>query len=269
MAAVWMWTTAIILNTISNQVSLINFCNKTDIKTLYFSIDNGGHLTNPNLPSFINYAHSNGLQVHALISDYNLALTKNHAKAVSLVQKVLKFKFDGINLDVEPYVISGVTMNDPTQSVHKQYLTLLYRLYTLTKGKVLFGPCVPTFFDTSTTKYCTSVYFMNKTKTLYEHVVDYSDYISIMDYTTDKVRAIKDVEFELQKSKSKSVVIGLNLNPSAGSPYFTSVQAMEDALQYVHNTCKATYPSYNSVAIHYYQLYTEQRDPNAPPVVYA
>jgi len=138
-----------------------------------------------------------------------------------------------------------------------------YNLIKSSQKRIRFGICVPSWYDTSTTKYCKSLTWNGITKSLCEHLIDQSDYISIMAYTDSPNITISVTKFELEKGKK--VVIGLNLNTSDGSPSYydpndpaAGVKRMEEDMIYIQAK-SIIYPSYESMAVHHLELYMNYR----------
>lgn len=157
----------------------------------------------------VSQAHSRGMRVEALIGD-NLAgtpgyiLPENRAQGEQVFQDILDYnlasgpeqRFDGVNVDIEPYLppVSDWETNTVTRA--KQYLDLSAR-YLQMKRQYLndigqddpsvfaVGPATPFWFDT-----IEDVPWSDESdavtqpvsKPLYQHVVDVYDYITIMDY---------------------------------------------------------------------------------------
>lgn len=256
---------------------ILDFCEGVGIKTLYFSVYGDASMLDEmtkKIKRTIDDIHGRGMKIHALIGDYELCKAENHSKLLEIIDKVLQYNFDGLNLDVEPYVLKDTNgkslMEDPTQAIHKQFLDMLNKAYAKIKTasrRIQFGPCIPCWYDTSTTKYCVSVAWNGTTKTLYGHLISLCDYVSLMDYVTNPDTAISMAKNEMEKASplGKKVVIGLNLNTSEGSGNYydpvdpsAGVKRMEDDMVYIEERCKV-YPSYDGMAVHHLEQYMNYR----------
>ncbi len=97
---------------------------------------------------FVKTAHENGIEVHAMIlEDPGCALKENHASAIKAVETVLDYndkslaKFDGINIDTEPYVDLDL------EEVWQDYITLLEAIHEKTAGKTVLSVDIPRWYD--------------------------------------------------------------------------------------------------------------------------
>ncbi len=97
---------------------------------------------------FVKSAHENGIKVHAMIlEDPRCALKENHASSIKAVDTVLDYndkslaKFDGINIDTEPYVDLDL------EQVWQDYITLLEAIHEKTAGKTVLSADIPRWYD--------------------------------------------------------------------------------------------------------------------------
>jgi len=102
---------------------------------------------------FVKSAHEKGIKVHAMIlEDPRCALKENHANSLEAVEKVLDYndkslaKFDGINIDIEPYVDLDL------EQVWQDYITLLEAIHEKTAGKTVLSVDIPGWYDESKIK---------------------------------------------------------------------------------------------------------------------
>ena len=102
---------------------------------------------------FVKSAHENGVEVHAMIlEDPRCALKENHESSIKAVEKVLGYndkslaKFDGINIDIEPYVDLDL------EQVWADYITLLAAIHEKTAGKTVLSVDIPRWYDESKIK---------------------------------------------------------------------------------------------------------------------
>jgi hypothetical protein len=97
---------------------------------------------------FVKSAHENDINVHAMIlEDPICALNENHASSIKAVETVLDYndkalaKFDGINIDTEPYVDLDL------EQVWQDYITLLETIHEKTAGKTVLSADIPRWYD--------------------------------------------------------------------------------------------------------------------------
>ena len=102
---------------------------------------------------FVKFAHENGIEVHAMIlEDPRCTLKENHESSIKAVEKVLDYndkslaKFDGINIDIEPYVDLDL------EQVWADYITLLAAIHEKTAGKTVLSVDIPRWYDESKIK---------------------------------------------------------------------------------------------------------------------
>lgn len=285
--AVWVWEPATInlLENQGNRLILNSFLRDNSVSlqggnTLYLYADqyDGGFplLDNPQqYRSLISWAHTNGYYVHALIgsSFYNApwwAYTAYHQKSVALVENIINYnlgstsaeRFDGINIDIEPHGLPDWVTGSP--SVQLQYLNMLQKMknrINLSGQDIMFGPAIPRWLDKNSE--CSRINFNGAIKNCMQHVVDISDYISIMDYRDEAggpsgiiVHAADEISYA--NSTGKSVVIGVETDniSASGDPekisfYEEGRDWLEQELALVYSNF-ASSPSFKGTAIHHY-----------------
>ncbi len=88
------------------------------------------------------------MKVHAMIlEDPRCALEKNHESSIKAVENVLDYndkslaKFDGINIDTEPYVDLDL------EQVWGDYITLLEVIHEKMAGKTVLSADIPRWYD--------------------------------------------------------------------------------------------------------------------------
>ena len=284
--SMWVWEshTRAALHDIDEREKLLDFSVEKNIETLYLyadSYDGGGYdgndvVDNPGLyQSFIADAHNRGLEVHALLGSRALEtweyfLPANHHKAETMITNVLDYNtisastetFDGFNVDIEPYILSGWWANQPQYSI--DYLDMLQKqkdLITDSGQDMLFGPVIPRWYEDQPSLVVEwPVDPDNENKNLLLHIIDLSDYITVMDYRNTLSIIIDNAEDELQYAEDtgKKVVVGIETaydqEDSILSFYGYSEQQMEDILGPAEDAFEA-YSSYDGIALHSYDSY--------------
>ncbi len=102
---------------------------------------------------FVKSAHENGIEVHAMIlEDPRCALKESRESSIKAVETVLDYnvkslaKFDGINIDTEPYVDLDL------EQVWQDYIRLLDAIREKTEGKTVLSSDIPRWYDESKIK---------------------------------------------------------------------------------------------------------------------
>lgn len=154
---------------------------------------------------FVKSAHENGIEVHAMIlEDSRCALEKNHASSIKAVETVLDYnekslaKFDGINIDTEPYVDLDL------EQVWQDYITLLEAIHEKTEGRTVLSADVPRWYDEG------------KIKDIAPNV----DFFTIMAYdsggagwnTTSEIEDAVASEMGAIRGESSKAVIGIGVH---------------------------------------------------------
>ncbi|WP_336780470.1 Ig-like domain-containing protein [Paenibacillus illinoisensis] len=291
--AMWIWepeSYKLLLNPGSRQV-LESFITDTQtfgqepVQTLYLAVGkyagyNALEEQEAELRSFLSWAHSKNVQVHALIAGgtspaYMGAYEKYHSHAVREMEQVINYnlaaadpeKFDGINVDIEPYI--SPDFRDPSRFLQQEYLDVLQKMIDrrdMAGIRLPFGPAVPKWYDTSDQG--ANIVWNGSSKWLSEHVQDISDYISIMDYrdTADGTAGIiagaaGELAYADQIGKPNSVVIGVETLDIANSGDPETITFWEEGRSHMEaeldkvNTAYGQSSAFGGIAVHHYDSY--------------
>ncbi|WP_214106643.1 Ig-like domain-containing protein [Acrocarpospora catenulata] len=227
--------------------------------------------------SLILWAHSRGYRVHALLGSSLYmapmwAYSRYHGKAVQLVETVLNYnlasapdeRFDGVNVDIEPH---GLPEWPTKPTVQTQYLDMLASMMgrkEISGQNLNIGPAIPRWLDSNSE--CSNITWHGKTQNCARHVIDTTDYISLMDYrdvATGPSGIIAHAEDEIgyAASTGKKVMIGIETDQisATGDPEKISFQeegrtAMESELGQVYAAFAGS-PAFLGVAVHHYDAY--------------
>ncbi|BAP87462.1 fibronectin type III domain-containing protein [Burkholderiales bacterium GJ-E10] len=165
---------------------------------------------------FIRRAHGAGLRVFALLGPdwrtsammmFQRVLDYNHSAAASE-------RFDGVNLDIEPYNIDGWRRNE--HELLRQYLDLGNALMDLKRASgqaLVVGPAIPFWFS------ALSVRWRGVSGSVTQHVLAVFDYAVVMDYRNraDGEDGIIDhaaASLAIAAHEGKPVLIGIEVAPS-------------------------------------------------------
>ena len=164
---------------------------------------------------FIKRAHEAGLRVFALLGpDWR-------TKATTMFQRVLDYnrssspseRFDGVNLDIEPYNIDGWSRNKRT--LLRQYLNLgsaLMDLKRASRQTILVGPAIPFWFADI------SVRWRGVSDSVTRHVLAMYDYAVVMDYRNHAAGGDGMIEhaaasLAIARRQGKPVLLGIDVEP--------------------------------------------------------
>ena len=193
---------------------------------------------------FVKSTHENEIKVHAMIlEDPRCALKENHASAIKAVETVLDYndkslaKFDGINIDTEPYVDLDL------EQVWQDYITLLEALHEKTAGKTVLSADIPRWYDGA------------KIKDLAPNV----DFFVIMAYdsggagwnTASEIEDAVASEMGAIRGEDSKAVIGIGVHKG-----FRDKDAVEKCIEDLY-TYYSDDPAFLGVSIFKYETYSE------------
>lgn len=173
-SAMWVWSeSAGIVNDVTKQNEFFSFVNaphgdvNAKIDRIYLNGDSFDYTNNSNktaLHSFLKNAHNQGIAVEYLTGDSNWVITGNENKATARCEKMIAFnaetsdskeRYDGMHLDIEPYLAPGWTSNTGAgtdsynDETEKNYLNILSSCKTVLKNSgqnTTLSADIPTWF---------------------------------------------------------------------------------------------------------------------------
>jgi len=262
--AIWLWEAQAyrMLENTSYRNASLDFLSANGIDTIYLyadAFDDGSGLRNiltdnpAAYRSLVSEIHARGQKVNALLGSAPLntpayILPENSTVADAMFRNVLDYnktagitqeeRFDGANVDIEPYLLPGwntppvgMTQSQSRTTIATQYLDLSDK-YRQMKDQYLndvgqtdpsvfvFGPSTPFWFDASLFDTGSNIdWGPEGVKPLYQHVLDIYDTITVMDYRdfalgTDGIVFHAENELDYAQSIGKPVVIGIETGPS-------------------------------------------------------
>ncbi|USB31890.1 fibronectin type III domain-containing protein [Paenibacillus sp. YPG26] len=285
--AIWLWEKAaynLILNP-GSRSALEQFTSDTStfnsgaVTTIYMGVfpHEGVDMLEEKrkeLRKFLKWAHERGLKIQACIAGgtvppYFGSYKRYNKHAINEIEKVINFnlssppdeRFDGVNVDVEPYILGEFGTTKPQLQI--DYLNLLQTMMerrNLSGLNLPVGPAIPRWYDTSNA--ANDITWQGQTKWLSQHVQDITDYISIMDYT-DSSRGIIDgaqgeIDYANSINKPNSVIVGVETLDIANSGDPESITFREEGRTYMESQLAAVYqkfsnePSFGGIAMHHY-----------------
>lgn len=253
------------------------------ISTVFMSFDTDDLITySDRVAGFLADAHSRGIEVHFLTGDKHWGLTGYHYIPCGILDIVLNYntqaaspahRFDGIQFDVEPYLLEDWDTN--RQVIFSQYRTLLVQLQSTVdqhnssaQDDIIHGVAIPRWFDSDGNHDNEGVHFSDTIQNIV-------DYIAIMNYETGSWGpdgSAHEIAYADSIDKSKSVWIGsetisvnwretitdLNADPEMynhrQSFWYTDdpVSALHDRSSEIDVRFKDN-EGYCGVAVHYYE----------------
>ncbi len=220
--------------------------------------------------------HGRGFKVYALLGSMYLKteeyiLPERRSVAMRMLENVLRYnagsntveRFDGINIDIEPYLLDDWRANRTLRAA--QYLDLAAEFMRLKReaGETLaVGPAMPFWFDG-----IDDIAWRGERQRLSDHVQDIYDYVAIMDYRnfargSDSIVSHAKDELVYADRIGKTVVIGvetLRTEPRKVTFYGMSRAAMEAQLK-IAETEFSSHPSFSGFAIHHLGSYLIMSD---------
>ncbi|PRA81407.1 Ig-like domain-containing protein [Microbacterium sp. MYb66] len=271
------------------------------IRTIYLGVDRQGATdmlrdSRSDVADFVTWARSRGYHVQATVAGgtrppYLGALEQFEHFAIDEFEKVLDYnlavpeaaRFDGINVDIEPYILSDWKLpgNGGLPNRWLEILDTLIERRDASGLPVLVGPAIPRWLDSSAC--CTSITWNGQTKALSDHIQDMTDYIAIMDYrdTADGsagiiAQAQHEIDYANQIGKPNSVVVGIETKDLSGTGDPETVTFWEEGRTYLEGELDKTYAafqddaSFGGIAMHHYDdlLMLPSAWDDAPPVYY-
>ncbi|RUT35460.1 fibronectin type III domain-containing protein [Paenibacillus zeisoli] len=223
---------------------------------------------------FLKWAHEHGLKIQACIAGgtippYYGSYKRYNKYAINEIERVINFnlssqpgeRFDGVNVDVEPYILGEFGSSKPQLQI--DYLDLLQTMMdrrNLSGLNLPVGPAIPRWYDTSNA--ANDITWHGQTKWMSQHVQDITDYISIMDYT-DSSKGIIDgaqgeIDYANSINKPNSVIVGVETLDIANSGDPESITFREEGRTYMESQLAAVYqkfngsPAFGGIAMHHY-----------------
>ena len=230
--------------------------------------------------SFIGWAHARGYSVHALLGSGSYqapmySYARYHHKAVDLIDAVIAYnagspaaaRFDGANIDIEPHWLPDWHDAPSVQVQYFDMLAAMMRRVAESGQKLLVGPAIPRWLDTSDE--CRSVVWRGERKTCAQHVQDIADYVALMDYrdiagTSVGIIDQAAAEVAYGNKVGKPVVIGVETgqvssgDPEAISFYEEGRDHMEAELAEVMKAFSGE-KAFGGVAVHHYDSWRRMR----------
>lgn len=215
------------------------------------------------LRSFLAEAHERGMVVDLLAGDKTWATPAGYGAVDRLLEDLMSWQtgaaventptgiFDGLQLDVEPYLLTGWPSADLFDSWIEMAQRVRRFLDDRAHPRLEFGLAIPIWLDKE------QYQFIN------EPLQAASDYVALMDYRDTAARIVRDAlgEIEVADRLGKSVYVGVNTQDVKGDPpsttFFQEGRAiMEEELAKAAEEL-VQHPSFAGFAIHHYESYMQ------------
>jgi hypothetical protein len=253
--ATWLWETK---NIEHNGADVIAFLKEEQIARVYLQIN--PHIKAESYHTFIKAAHLAGIDVHALDGAPHWVQESGQAEIQASMQWLADYqagaqpdeKFQGIHLDVEPYLLPE-WKNKKDQIIKNYQVIMNTWLQFAQNQKILIGVDIPFWYDEE------RIGQMSLFDWLYGAV----DEITVMSYRNqvegeNGILAITSYEREMSKKVGKPLYMALETEPSQEGDhlFFESypllMQAVEHLQQHLMN--------HQGIAIHHYDRYRRLRN---------
>lgn len=223
------------------------------------------------MKQFLMEAHERGIEVDLLAGDPSWARPDKHESVQSLLDRLAVWQreawseegdyppgataFDGIQLDVEPYLLPEW----PSQMMFDSFVGMaeLAQNYLKTNPdlKLDYGLAIPIWLDKEQYNY------------LNEDLQAASDYVALMDYRDTAERIVRDAVGALEAAErlGTKVFVGVNTRLARGSDplsttfYDDGYRVMEVELAKAGDQL-TTYKSFVGIAIHDYKWYVDLQE---------
>jgi hypothetical protein len=271
--AMWVWSTHDIINEVNGaRQALFDFCaeppgsndaltvaeSSQPITVLYFychSYVNGDSTKKARLRDFLRDAHANGIEVEFLDGASDWATT-GKSYALTYMDHALNFnagganddeRFDGIQYDVEPYLL----VDWFTVATWNSFMDLLSKCQAKVDsvgGDLRFGAAIPRWYES------------NPGRSYLVDLINRVDYVAVMNYTDVAKNMINDAanEIKIADSLGKKVVLGsetLLIDPASVTFAQEGWGNMEARLYELQLAYKNN-ASFAGIAVHDYKSYS-------------
>ena len=238
--AMWVWNTDELFNGRRQPKEFFAFCGRMKVRTIYLSLDlrqsaAGVPLALQNTARYdklLQQAHEAKLRVEALAGSPEWAVSQFHPRAVDVVKIVAHFnraapsngRFDGVHLDVEPYVLIGFADSAFRKLLLRDYLAMVAECEAQARKDDLGFSCdVPWWFfpATEAARQAMTVNFAGTSETVGAHLLALLHSVTIMDYRNEADGAAGIIAFgepALAEAARRHRKIVIGLETSAEKP---------------------------------------------------
>ena len=183
--ALWVWDSSPLLRDARERESFLDFCERHDIGFVWVQIATHAVQADRSLDGATEWkalladVHRRGMKLHALDGDPQYTLRARHETVLSMVDAVIAYnasalpaeRFDGIHLDIEPYLLRAWSDQSARKQLLADYLDLNDRVVSRSHANGLaYGVDVP--------------FWWPSIGDATDHLLRTVDIVGIMDYRT-------------------------------------------------------------------------------------
>lgn len=261
----WVWKIDPV-NNLRARTALLDFCERTAIELIYqyfgeLEVNNPEYVQR--LEAFLRECHERGVKVEGLTGDPTWCFTAKHYRTLDWIEQFLEWnkdrpqeeRFDGISLDVEPYLTSE--WQSDRDSIKKQYIELLKKCSALIESyddeHFHWGAAVPVGYREEEARDG----FVTK-------ILEQVDYLALMNYYDKTSKMISGAKEFIEWCANHGARIWLGVETqdlismkqgNAGNTFWDDGWVrMEQVLAAVHEHYKDA-PGYGGIAMHCYYSY--------------
>ncbi|MDF2715386.1 MAG: hypothetical protein K0R28_2311, partial [Paenibacillus sp.] len=258
--ATWMWNTYAIWR---DKDQTLDYLTQNGVNLVYLQVDE--EIPVDVYRTFIKEAGSRGIEIHALGGKPYWVLPDRQGELYQFIYWVKAYnnssrsaeRFDGIHLDVEPYVLPEWSTDQDTIIGYWMDTLSGFVDEVKTDSFLTTGADFPVWLD----------WFLvpdgkGSTTTLTDWFYGRLDQITLMAYIDNAQGIIKAVEKELHQAAGKPVIIGMETmnNDEANTSFYAKGRSqLMSELNTVVQTLSG-HPSYGGYAVHEYDSWFALRD---------
>jgi hypothetical protein len=251
----WLWNTSLI-STLESRNSILQFAKEQSVGRIYLQV-------NPDVAksayrAFNKAAANAGIQIHALDGAPNWVLPDNRQRIASLVtwvkdynqSVVVKERFTGIQVDVEPYLLPE-WQTDRDTTVMSWIETLTFFNNEVKKNSALTTSAALPFWLSQIAVPGNNSVMLN------EKLISSLDEVTLMSYR-DQAAALVEitaVDITVGDRLGKKIVVGVETNLTSEAAYISFYEegkaAMDLQLSAIDDSLKS-HLSYAGIAVHDY-----------------
>ena len=249
--ATWVWQTELIED---GGEELIGFAREEGINLIYLQINR--ELPKATYERFVQHAHEAQIAVHALGGDPRWALQEHRDRMLGLADWVINYngsvsaggQFDGIHLDIEPYVLAQ--WGAEQDKVISSWQNNLQAFLSKTAGTGLeLGIDIPFWFDPIT---------LADGGSLNEWLISVFDHVTVLAYrnqadTEHGIIQLAQKELEIADKLGKQVLVAVNTKEMPGEAHTTfygyGKERMNQTLQQLSGAL-GSHASFAGLAVH-------------------
>lgn len=262
--ALWVWKIDPVSNN-DQRKELFQLCRRTNVSVVYLFFPEFTEAPEPEyikaLSQYLRESHKLGIKVEALTGNPVWSLAENHHLTLNWIRFFLDYNkgrpaeeaIDGVSLDVEPYLTAE--WEQDKERIKGDYLELLRKCRELIDSygqEFRLGVAIPFFYD------------KEDDGKFERSILDYVDYIALMDYydTAKEIAERARFHVNLAKEANKRVVIAVEtqdlVEMHQGKRRNTFIEEGWEEMEHQLEKVKQEFifePSFEGFAIHHYDSY--------------